>query len=88
VYNYIDEKTPPDSIVVFFKPRAMRLMTDHDALMSMECDRILKGDILVLSRRVKLAENHQIPPEEIASCNLPLHEVFRNSRFIVYEIRK
>jgi 4-amino-4-deoxy-L-arabinose transferase-like glycosyltransferase len=88
VYNYIKEKTSPENIVVFFKPRAMRLMTGHDALMSMECERILKGDILVLSRRVRIAENHQIPPEEIASCNLPLNEVFRNSRFIVYEIQK
>ena len=88
VYKYVTEKTSPDSIIVFFKPRAMRLMTGHDAIMSMECDRILKGDILVLSRRVKIAENHQIRPEEIASCNLPLDEVFRNSRFIVYEINK
>lgn len=88
VYDFIKEKTASDSIVVFFKPRAMRLMTGHDALMSMECERILKGDILVLSRRVKLAENHQIPPEEIASCTLSLNEVFRNSRFIVYEIQK
>src|SRR5690349_1586326 len=39
VYEYIKEKTPANSVVVFFKPRAMRLMTEHDSLMSTECDR-------------------------------------------------
>ncbi len=47
VYKYIKEKTPADSIIIFFKPRAMRLMTDHDSILSTECDRILKGDYLV-----------------------------------------
>jgi hypothetical protein len=86
VYDYIQEKTPADSVVVFFKPRAMRLLTGHDSLMSMECARILKGDILVLSRKV--GDNQQIPPEKIGSCNLPLKEVLKNSRFIVYQIQK
>jgi 4-amino-4-deoxy-L-arabinose transferase-like glycosyltransferase len=86
VYDYIQRETPADSVIVFFKPRAMRLMTGHDSLMSMECDRILKGDYLVLSRKV--GENNQIPPEQIDSCNLPLNEVLRNNRFLVYEIQK
>lgn len=86
VYEYIKEETPANSIVVFFKPRAMRLMTDHDALMSTECDRILKGDYLVLSKKV--GENQQIPPEKIGTCNLPLTSVLANSRFVVYKIQK
>jgi hypothetical protein len=86
VYDYIQEKTPADSVIVFFKPRAMRLLTGHDSLMSTECQRILKGDILVLSRKV--GPNQQIPPEEIGACHLPLEEVLSNSRFIVYKIQK
>ncbi len=86
VYDYIQQETPADSVIVFFKPRAMRLMTGHDSLMSTECDRMLKGDYLVLSRKV--GENNQIPPEQIDSCNLPLNEVLRNNRFLVYEIQK
>jgi 4-amino-4-deoxy-L-arabinose transferase-like glycosyltransferase len=85
VYNYIKDETSADSVVVFFKPRVMRLMTDRDAIMSMECDRILRGDYLVLSRKV--GRNQQIPPEEISACNLPLQEVFKNTRFIIYQIR-
>jgi hypothetical protein len=86
VYNFIKEKTPADSVIVFFKPRAMRLMTNHDTIMSTECDYMSLGDYVVLSRKV--GENQQIAPEEIDSCNLPLDEVLRNRRFIIYEILK
>jgi 4-amino-4-deoxy-L-arabinose transferase-like glycosyltransferase len=86
VYNYIKEKTPPESVVIFFKPRVMVLMTGHPTIMSTECDRMLKGDYLVLSRKV--GENQQIPPEEIGACNLPLDQVLKNNRFVVYQIQK
>lgn len=86
VYAYLKEETPPDSVVIFFKPRAMRLMTDHDTLMINQCEGMLKGDYLVLSKKVE--ENNQIPPERIDSCNLPLDKVFENRRFIIYQIRK
>jgi hypothetical protein len=86
VYNYIKEETPSDSVVIFFKPRVMVIMTEHPTLMSMECDRMLKGDYLVLNRKV--GDNQQIPPENIDSCNLPLDQVLKNNRFIVYHIQK
>ena len=85
VYNYIKNETPPESVVVFFKPRVMVMMTDHPTIMSTECDRILKGDDLVLSRKV--GENQQITPEQIDTCNLPLEQVLKNNRFIVYQIQ-
>ena len=86
VYEYINEKTPAESVIVFFKPRVMVLMTGHNAIMSMDCAHILHGDYLVLSRKV--GENQQIPPEDIDNCNLPLKEVLRNRRFIVDKILK
>ena len=86
VYNFIKEKTPPDSVIIFFKPRAMRLMTDHDSIMSTECERMSQENYIVLSR--KMGENQQIAPEEIDTCKLPLDEVLRNRRFVVYEILK
>jgi len=86
VYKYIQEKTPVNSVIVFFKPRVMRLMTDRDSIMSTECDRMLKGDYLVLSKKV--GENQQIPPEEITTCSLPLTIVLTNNRLVVYEIQK
>lgn len=86
VYNFIKEETPVDSVLIFFKPRALRLMTDRDTLMSTECERMPLGNYIVLSRKV--GENQQIAPEQISTCNLPLDEVLRNRRFIVYEILK
>src|SRR5215211_5652753 len=86
VYNYIKEETRPESVVIFFKPRVMVMMTDHPTIMSTECERMWKGDYLVLSRKV--GENQQITPEEIDACKLPLEQVLKNNRFIVYEIQK
>src|SRR5215207_2478969 len=86
VYSYIKEQTIADSVIVFFKPRAMALMTEHPTIMSTECDRMLKGDYIVLSRKV--GENQQISPENIDACNLPLTQVLKNNRFIIYEIQK
>jgi len=86
VYQFINEKTSPESVVVFFKPRVMLLMTGHNTIMSMDCEHVLKGDYLVLSKKV--GRNQQIPPEEIDACNLTLNKKLENNRFIVYEIQK
>jgi len=85
VYRFLQKNTSEDSIVVFFKPRAMRLMSDRNSIMSMECDRVLLGDYLVLSKLV--GENQQIPPEKIDACQLPLKHVFENRKFIIYLIQ-
>jgi 4-amino-4-deoxy-L-arabinose transferase-like glycosyltransferase len=84
MYEFLQDETPSDSVVVFFKPRAMRLMTGRDTLMIYECAGLLKGDFVALSKKV--GENNQVPPERIDSCNLPLEEVFENRRFVIYEI--
>jgi len=83
-YDFIRNETPPESVIVFFKPRAMHLMTDRNALALTECDRIPEGDYLALSKKV--GENLQIPPEQIGECNLHLEKVFENRRFIVFKL--
>lgn len=83
VYDFIKTQTPSDSVIVFFKPRAMRLFTNRDTLMSTECDRLQLGDYVVLSYK---AENSQIPPDEIGNCRLALSKVFENNKFIVYQM--
>jgi hypothetical protein len=86
VYDWVERKTPPDSVLIFYKARAMRLMTNHPTIMINECDGMLKGDYLILSKKV--GENNQVPPEEIDACNLPIDKAFENRRFIIYEIQK
>lgn len=85
VYRYLQKQTSEDSVIVFFKPRVMRLMSDRNSIMSTECGRILLGDYLVISKLV--GENQQIPPERIESCQLSLDHVFENRKFIIYQIQ-
>ena len=85
VFRFIQNETPPDSVIIFFKPRAMRLFTDRDSIMVLECESLLKGDYFT---QHKNWEYSQILPDEIDICNLPLKTVFENQRFIVYEIPK
>lgn len=85
MFNYIKADTLDDSVIVFFKPRAMRLFTDRDSIMSLECNRLLLGDYVALH---KTWEYSQILPGEIQNCNIPMDLVFENRRFLVYEILK
>jgi hypothetical protein len=84
MFAFIREETPKDSVVIFFKPRAMHLFTDRDSIMSIECDRLLLGDYVALH---KTWEYSQILPKDINACNLPLEPVFENGRFIVYKLQ-
>ena len=85
-YDFIKNNTPANSVIVFFKPRAMHLMTDRKSLALTECERIPEGDYLALSKKV--GENLQIPPENIVECNLNLIKIYENRRFVVYQILK
>jgi hypothetical protein len=64
----------------------MRLMTDHPSIMINECDGMLKGDYLIVSKKVE--RNNQVPLDEIDSCNLLLDKELENRRFVIYKIVK
>jgi len=82
VFNYVRTETSPDSVIVFFKPRAMRLFTNRDSIMVLECENLMLGDYVVLHKNW---EYSQILPDDLPECNLPLKNVFENQRFVVYE---
>ena len=86
VYDYIKRKAPSDSVLIFYKARVMRLMTGYDSIMINECNGMLRGDYLILSKKV--GRNNQVPPEEIDACNLPLDKELENRRFVIYRITK
>lgn len=85
MYDYVKANTPSDSVIVFFKPRALRLFTDRDSIMALECDHLLRGDYVVLHKNW---EYSQILPKDIPNCNLPLKNVYENRKYIVYELEK
>jgi hypothetical protein len=88
MFSFIREKTPKDSIVIFMRPRALRLFTGHDSFMTENCADLSKGDYVAIHE--KYADNGQIAPEKITSCNpaVKLEMVFNNKRFTVYKIEK
>ncbi|MEI7846066.1 MAG: hypothetical protein WCK35_09705 [Chloroflexota bacterium] len=88
MFAYVRENTAPESVIVFMRPRALRLFTERDAFMTVRCDDLFKGDYVVL--HLKMEGNGQIPPEKILSCKAvqPLADVFHNKRFIVYKLNR
>jgi hypothetical protein len=88
VFAYIREKTPPQSIFIFMRPRALRLFTERDTFMTENCADLSKGDYVLIHK--KMADNGQIPPEKVVSCNpgLNLTKVFDNQRFTLYKITR
>ena len=88
MYAFIRENTPSESVMIFVRPRALRLFTDRDAFMTDRCSDLLKGDYLIL--HLKMEANGQISPDKIQSCGpaIKLEETFQNKRFIVYKINQ
>ena len=86
MFNFINTNTPPDSVILFYKPRAMRLITSRDALMIETCDALERGDYLVI--RKKRGAVDQVLPETAATCNaaLTMTQVFENKRYVIYQI--
>ena len=85
VYEFVRENTPSQSIIVFFKPRAMRMFTDRDSYMARTCSELTRGDYVVINQ---IAENSQVPADDIDECGIPMRDVFESRRYIVYEILK
>jgi hypothetical protein len=86
MFDAIKTRTAPGDVVIFDKPRLMRLMTDRDAILVDRCDQLAKGRYVVV-RKAGGATN-QIAPDEIRACDpsLQLAPVFDNSQFIIYRI--
>ena len=88
LFAYVRENTAPESVIVFMRPRALRLFTERDAFMTVKCDDLLKGDYVVL--HLKMDGNGQISPDQILSCKwvLPVVDVFHNKRFVMYKLKR
>jgi 4-amino-4-deoxy-L-arabinose transferase-like glycosyltransferase len=88
MFSFIREKTPADSVIIFMRPRALRLFTNHDSFMTENCADLAKGDYVAIHE--KMGDVGQISPDQVTSCNLAvtLDVVFNNKRFTVYKIQK
>lgn len=85
LYEFIRDETPADAVIVFVRPRAMRLFTNRDSFMTENCADLPKGDYAAIHE--KIGNVGQIPPGQITACpGVTLEEVFNNRRFTVYRI--
>jgi hypothetical protein len=86
MYYFVKTETNTDDVIVFMKPRALRLFTDRNSFMTTKCDDLIYGDYVSLS--LKQEANNQVSPNSIEECQLPVSfsEVYKNKRFIVYKI--
>jgi hypothetical protein len=88
VFSFISNNTETDSIIVFYKPRVMRLFTNRRSIMINQIDKLTKGDYLCIS----LSQNayHQIGNTDLASLYEKgrIHSVYENKDFRLYQIKK
>ena len=85
MFKFIRTDTPSTSVIVFFKPRVMHLLTDRNAIRIYTCNELMRGDYIVL---VKTNLGNQIPIDKIGSCGLDTLQEFENNNFVVYKLIK
>jgi hypothetical protein len=86
LFSWIRSTTAPDSVVIFFKPRAMRLLTGRAALLVDNCSQLGKGDYVVI--RKKGGDMGQVPPDAVERCtgSVDAARAFENVEYIAYRI--
>ncbi len=88
MYTFVKEKTPSTGVIIFVKPRALRLFTERSSFMTDQCSDLTKADYVALN--LKMDNSGQIPPDKITACGsgVNLSQVFQNKRFVVYKINR
>jgi hypothetical protein len=87
MFGFIRQSTPTDSVVIFFKPRAMRLFTDRDSFIATNCLELQHGDYLVIMR--DQGDYNQLSPASLEDCRLVgLPPVFEAGNAAVYSISR
>ncbi len=86
MFEFVKSNTPADSVIAFYKPRALRLFTDRDSLLIDSCDALGKADYVLLRKSRGAVD--QVSPADVTTCNpsVLLIEVFDNEKFVVYQI--
>ena len=86
MFDYLKTNTDPSSVVVFFKPRAMRLFTSRASLEWNNGAELPPGQYLCLYRFED--EGHQLSAADIAALQAAgkIKLVFENSNFQLFQI--
>jgi hypothetical protein len=84
MYTFIKQETLPTDVIVFRKPRAMRLMTDRPSLVLNDAKVLRPGQYLVLDGEGESKKLH----ESLKNGTLIGYKLFQNTQFEVYRIEK
>jgi hypothetical protein len=88
MFSFVAENTDPTSTIVFFKPRAMKLMTGRRSLMIDRVGELSRGDYVC----VYLPGNgyNQVPPGDIErlAAQGGIEPVYKNKDFALYRLTK
>ena len=82
MFNYISHHSHQDDVIVFFKPRAMRLMTQRRTIVANRCAELEQGDYIVFYQNA--SSYLQVPFDLLDPCGLGLTKVFGNSQFTIF----
>jgi hypothetical protein len=84
MFEFIREHTPSDSVVVFYKPRVLRLLTGRDAFRATTCEGLRGGDIIAVHRGQGFVA--QVTEPEACASVAP-RPLFDNGDFAIYRAR-
>lgn len=85
MFAFVRDETPPEAVVVFYKPRVLRLLTDRDAFRTTTCDGLRGGDFVVVHRGEPLAAASQVAHPETCAAVEP-KPVFQNDDFAIFRV--
>ena len=86
MFSFIVDHTETDSTVVFFKPRAMRMMTGRRAVKLYKVGDLSRADYLTLFKPDEMRD--QVAPDDVRCMTEmgAIEPVYRNVDFVVYRI--
>jgi len=81
MFRFIRENTSEEEVIVFFKPRVMRLFTKRDSLIYSKPEDFVYREIYVHSKDHSPLTKDQL--EKLSSL-YPITTIFENEKFVVY----
>lgn len=89
MFSYIERNTGAESVIAFFKPRTMRMMTGRRSLLINRVGELSRVDYLCFYRGDETHRyQNQISPGEVRRLNEKgiLEPVYKNTDFVVYRV--
>ena len=88
MFSYIENHTDQNSIIIFFKPRVMKLMTNRQSILIISAEQLMRANYLCVYLREDV--RGQVPQDELEPLLLQgsLPMVYENDDFKLYRIVK